>query len=77
MELLSILSKNDNTIPFNKMLSHMDMHENLPVSVVIFTQDLNEVASYNAKWSKDSHVDARVKKLGGEIGWKEQSLQGR
>ncbi len=47
----------------------MDMHENLPVSVVIFTQDLNEVASYNAKWSKDSHVDVRIKKLGGEIGW--------
>lgn len=78
MELLSILSKNDNTMPFTRMLSHMDMHENLPVSVVIFTHDAKEMASYVAKWSKDIHVKVRVNQsLGGEIGWKEQPLQGR
>jgi hypothetical protein len=78
MELLSILSKNDNTMPFTRMLSHMNMHENLPVSVVIFTHDVKEMASYVAKWSKDIHVKVRVNQsLGGEIGWKEQPLQGR
>ena len=78
MELLSILSKNDNTMPFTRMLAHMDMHENLPVSVVIFTQDAKEMASYLGKWSKDIHVKVRVNQsLGGEIGWKEQPLQGR
>ena len=78
MELLSILSKNDNTIPFNRMLSHMGMHENLPVSVVIFTPEVKDMVPYLAKWSKDIHVDIRVNQnLGGEIGWKQQSLQGR
>lgn len=78
MELLSILSKNDNTIPFNLMLSHMDMHENLPVSVVIFTHDVKEMASYVAKWSKDIHVNVRLNQsLGGEVPWKELPLQGR
>lgn len=70
MELLSILSKNDNTMPFTRMLSHMDMHENLPVSVVIFTHDVKEMETYVAKWSKDIHVKVRVnQRLGGEIGW--------
>ena len=78
MELLSILSKNDNTMPFTRMLSHMDMHENLPVSVVIFTHDVKEMASYVAKWSKDIHVSVRVNQsLGGEVSWQEQPLQGR
>lgn len=78
MELLSILSKNDNTIPFNRMLSHMGMHENLPVSVVIFTHDVKEMASYVAKWSKDIHVNVRLNQsLGGDVPWKEQPLQGR
>ena len=78
MELLSILSKNDNTIPFNLMLSHMDTHENLPVSVVIFTHDVKEMSFYVAKWSKDIHVNVRLNQsLGGELPWKEQRLQGR
>lgn len=76
MELMTVLSKNDLTMPFKRMLTHLDMHENLPMSVLIFTHEEHEVASYVAKWSKVAHVEVRgSKSIGGGVIWKNRSLQ--
>lgn len=57
MDLLSILSKNDLTMPYKQMMIHMDMHENLPMAVIIFTHDYEEVAPFVTKWRLQAHVD--------------------
>ena len=76
MELLTVLSQNDLTMPFPRMLTHLDMHEDLPMSVLIFTHDLNEISSYVAKWSKSAHVDViGSTNNGGDVQWKKRSLQ--
>lgn len=76
MELLTVLSQNDLTMPFSRMLTHLDMHENLPMSVLIFTHDTKEVASYVGKWSKSAHVEVIASSsMGGEVQWKKRSLQ--
>ncbi|WP_019416125.1 DUF58 domain-containing protein [Paenisporosarcina sp. TG20] len=78
MEVLSVLSKNDTTMPFKRMLMHLDMHRELPVSVVIFTHDLEDVASYVTRWSKYIHVEvSENQSFGGDLIWKDKSLQNR
>lgn len=78
MELLSILSKNDLTMPFNRMLSHLEIHEEFPMSVIIFTPDEKEAAPYIAKWQQKTKVlvygDDRK---GGEIQWKKDLIPTR
>ena len=77
MELLSVLSNNELTIPFNRMLMHLDMHGNLPMTVIIFTHDSQELVKYVEKWVKQTQVDVRLSSLGGEVKWHQQSLQNR
>ncbi|MET1013020.1 MAG: DUF58 domain-containing protein [Paenisporosarcina sp.] len=78
MELLSILSKNDLTMPFNRMLSHLEIHEEFPMSVIIFTHDEKEAAPYIVKWQQKTKVlvygDDRK---GGEIQWKKDLIPTR
>ncbi len=78
MELLSILSKNDLTMPFNRMLSHLEIHKEFPMSVIIFTNDEKEVAPYIAKWQQKTKVlvygDDRK---GGGIQWRKDLISTR
>lgn len=78
MELLSILSKNDLTMPFNRMLSHLEIHEEFPMSVIIFTHNEIETTPYVAKWGQKTKVlvygDDRK---GGEILWKKDLIPAR
>lgn len=76
MEILSLLSMNDITMPFERMLSHIDTHKNLPMSVLVFTHTTKEMLPYLAKWSRDSQVDImKSQNFGGEVRWNEPSLQ--
>lgn len=76
MELLSVLSQNDITMPFKRMVTHIDMHETLPMAVIIFTHDENEILPYVTKWKKQAHVDVfGAKEGGGESRWKKASSQ--
>ena len=76
MELLSVLSKNDSTMPFNRMVKHIDMHENLPLAIIVLTHDEKEVTPFVAKWKFQSHVDVIGGfEAGGEKIWKQASLQ--
>lgn len=74
MELLSVLSNNELTVPFNRMLMHLDTHENLPMTVIIFTHDSQELDKYIKKWSKQTQVDVRLSNsLGGDVKWQQPS----
>jgi uncharacterized protein (DUF58 family) len=76
MELLSVLSKNDLTMPFKRMLTHIDMHETLPMAIIIFTHDAVEVTSFVTKWRLQAKVDVfGVIEVGGGTKWKKASLQ--
>ena len=76
MELLTVLSKNDLTMPFTRMLTHLDMHENLPLSVLIFAHDPNEIATYVGKWSKSSRVEViGSNSIGGDLIGNNKSYQ--
>lgn len=78
MELLSVLSNNELTVPFNRMLMHLDTHENLPMTVIIFTHDSQELDKYIKKWSKQTQVDVRSSNsLGGDVKWQQPSLLSR
>jgi uncharacterized protein (DUF58 family) len=56
MELLTILSKNDVTMPFTRMLSHLEIHEEFPMSVIVFTHNKLEVSPFIAKWQQKTKV---------------------
>ncbi len=74
MELLSVLSKNDLTMPFKRMVTHIDMHETLPMAVIIFTHDEKEITPVVAKWKLQVHVDViGGTEVGGESKWKKAS----
>jgi len=76
MELLTVLSKNDLTMPFKRMMTHLDTHENLPMSVLLFTHDESEIVHYVTKWSKVAHVEVKgSNRIGGDANWNERSLQ--
>lgn len=71
MELLSVLSQNDITMPFKRMITHIDMHETLPMAVFIFTHDEKDILPYVTKWKLQAHVDVfGASETGGESRWK-------
>lgn len=76
MELLSVLSTNELTLPFGRMLMHLDMHESLPMTVVLFTHDSQELDNYLKKWSKQkTQVHVRLSNhIGGDLKWQHHSL---
>lgn len=56
LELLSILSKDHSTMPFNSMASHIERHNGLPSTVYALTDEAEEIQHVTAKWSKRTQL---------------------
>ncbi|WP_240793381.1 DUF58 domain-containing protein [Psychrobacillus vulpis] len=63
-EILSVLSNNDTLIPFEKIISYIDTHEELPVAVYIMSHQLERFFPLFMNWERRTNVlyrsDARM-----------------
>lgn len=56
LELLSIISKNNSTMPFPSMIAHLDLHTELPYTTYLMTDDVNSIRNYLPKWSRKTEL---------------------
>ncbi|WP_422123681.1 DUF58 domain-containing protein [Planococcus sp. X10-3] len=56
LELLSIISKNNSTMPFNSMLAHLDLHLELPYTTYLLTDDIESIRTFIPKWSRKTEL---------------------
>ncbi|WP_313891462.1 DUF58 domain-containing protein [Psychrobacillus sp.] len=56
LELLSILSKNDSFIPFEKIITYLESHEDLPVAIHIMTHRLEQYKPLLQHWEERTNV---------------------
>lgn len=66
LELLSVLSKDHSTMPFNSMASHVERHNGLPSTVYALTDEPSEIQSITAKWSKRTQLAVLKSRKGSE-----------
>lgn len=56
LELLSVLSKDQSTMPFNAMASHLERHDGLPSTAYVLTDEKTDIRNINAKWGKRTQL---------------------
>lgn len=56
LELLSVISKNNATMPFASMIAHLDIHTELPYTTYLMTDHLDTVQNYLPKWSRKTEL---------------------
>ncbi|RLQ92929.1 DUF58 domain-containing protein [Planomicrobium sp. Y74] len=56
LELLSVISKNNSTMPFASMIAHLDLHTELPYTTYLMTDNLESVKKYIPKWSRKTEL---------------------
>lgn len=56
MELLSILSIANSIIPFDKLLTYLDLHEELPVATFVMTHHLETYTPLLHRWEQRTNV---------------------
>lgn len=56
LELLSILSVSNSTIPFENMIKYIDNHEEMPVAVRVFTHNIEKYRSILIPWEQKAVV---------------------
>lgn len=56
LELLSVISKNNSTMPFTSMIAHLDLHSELPYTTYLMTDNVESVRKYISKWSKKTEL---------------------
>lgn len=56
LELLSIVSKNNSTMPFKSMLAHLDLHTELPYTTYLMTDDVESIRNFIPKWSRKTEL---------------------
>lgn len=56
LELLSVISKNNSTMPFNSMIAHLDLHAELPYTTYLMTDNIEGISSFIPKWSRKTEL---------------------
>ncbi|AQU79979.1 MULTISPECIES: DUF58 domain-containing protein [Planococcus] len=56
LELLSIISKNNATLPYRTMLGHLDMHIELPYTTYLLTDTPSDALRFITKWSGQTEL---------------------
>ncbi|WP_391208230.1 DUF58 domain-containing protein [Psychrobacillus sp. L4] len=56
LEILSILSVSDILIPFEKIITYIDTHIELPVTVYVMTHDLEQFLPFLSPWEQRTNV---------------------
>ncbi|WP_298471837.1 DUF58 domain-containing protein [uncultured Psychrobacillus sp.] len=56
LELLSILSVSNITIPFENIIKYIDSHEEMPVSVRVFSHNMEKYHSILTPWEQKANV---------------------
>lgn len=56
LELLSVISKNNSTMPFASMIAHLDLHTELPYTTYLLTDSIEGLRSYIPKWSRKTEL---------------------
>ncbi|ANU27811.1 DUF58 domain-containing protein [Planococcus versutus] len=56
LELLSIISKNNATLPYSTMLGHLDIHTELPYTTYLLTDKPKEALRFITKWSMQTEL---------------------
>lgn len=67
LELLSILSKNNSTMPFLSMMAHLDLHTELPFTTYILTDQYSDLQRFIPLWSKKTELKILGSKEGSGI----------
>lgn len=64
LELLSVISKNNSTLPFRSMIAHLDLHIELPFTTYLMTDEFSDIHQFSSKW----HARTELKVLGSRKG---------
>lgn len=56
LELLSIISKNNSTMPFASMIAHLDLHTELPYTTYLMTDQVESIQGFLPKWSRKTEL---------------------
>ena len=56
LELLSVISKNNSTMPYSSMIAHLDLHTELPYTTYLMTDSIEGIRSYIPKWSRKTEL---------------------
>ncbi|MFC3211123.1 DUF58 domain-containing protein [Planomicrobium okeanokoites] len=56
LELLSVISKNNSTMPFASMIAHLDLHTELPYTTYLMTDNVESIRKYIPKWSRKTEL---------------------
>lgn len=56
LELLSVISKNNSTMPYNSMIAHLDLHTELPYTTYLLTDKIDSIGRYIPKWSRKTEL---------------------
>lgn len=56
LELLSIISKNNSTMPFTSMIAHLDLHTELPYTTYLLTDNVEGIGKYIPKWNRKTEL---------------------
>ena len=56
LELLAVLSRGDLLIPFEKVITYIDAHEELPVKVYVVTHQIDQYLYYLKRWEQRTNV---------------------
>ncbi|MDN3450230.1 DUF58 domain-containing protein [Planococcus sp. APC 3906] len=66
LELLSVLSKDHSTMPFNAMANHLERHDGLPSTAYVLTDEKADIANITAKWGKRTQLAVLKSRQGRE-----------
>lgn len=56
LELLSVISKNNSTMPYNSMIAHLDLHTELPYTTYLMTDNIDSIRGFIPKWSRKTEL---------------------
>ena len=56
LELLSVISKNNSTMPFASMIAHLDLHTELPYTTYLMTDDIEGIRRFIPRWSRKTEL---------------------
>lgn len=56
LELLSVLSKDHSTMPFNAMARHLERHAGLPSTTYVLIDEKDDILTILAKWGKRTQL---------------------
>ncbi len=56
LELLSVISKNNATLPYNTMLGHLDIHTELPFTTYLVTDNAKQAMRFIRKWNHQTKL---------------------